>query len=89
MDVPLKKLHPERDQEERFQGNMYRKKSLSEKKTNHSGSAGKMEVCGMQKIFLRSEQKHRVKYQRYIDDGDSKTFLSIAEKNHMGIVFPL
>ncbi|GFV47124.1 uncharacterized protein TNCV_1630681 [Trichonephila clavipes] len=56
---------------------------------NHSGSAGGMEVCGMQKIFFRSEQKHGLKYQRYIGDGDSKTFLSIAEKNHMGIVFPL
>ncbi|GFW17407.1 uncharacterized protein TNCV_3240371 [Trichonephila clavipes] len=57
---------------------------------NHSRSAGKMEVCGMQKTFLRSEQKHGLKYQRYIGDGDSKTFLSIAEKNnHMGIVFPL
>ncbi|GFX71657.1 uncharacterized protein TNCV_2696451 [Trichonephila clavipes] len=47
---------------------------------NHSRSAGKMEVCGMQKTFLRSEQKHGLKYQRYIGDGDSKTFLSIAEK---------
>ncbi|GFX30305.1 uncharacterized protein TNCV_1964121 [Trichonephila clavipes] len=55
---------------------------------NHSGSAGGMEVCGMQKFFFRSEQKHGLIYQRYID-GDSNTFSSIAEKNHMGIVFPL
>ncbi|GFT07310.1 uncharacterized protein TNCV_1417131 [Trichonephila clavipes] len=47
---------------------------------DHSGSAGGMEVCGMQKIFFRSAQKHGLKYQRYIGDGDSKTFLSIAEK---------
>ncbi|GFX29042.1 uncharacterized protein TNCV_3030841 [Trichonephila clavipes] len=33
---------------------------------NHSGSAGGMEVCGMQKFFFRSEQKHGLKYQRYI-----------------------
>ncbi|GFU99410.1 uncharacterized protein TNCV_2501331 [Trichonephila clavipes] len=39
---------------------------------NHSGSAGGMEVCRMQKIFFRSEQKHGFKYQRYIGDGDSK-----------------
>ncbi|GFT10964.1 hypothetical protein TNCV_1945191 [Trichonephila clavipes] len=39
-----------------------------------------MEVCGMQKTFLRSEQKHGLKYQRCIGYGDSKTFLSIAEK---------
>ncbi|GFV27943.1 hypothetical protein TNCV_3899591 [Trichonephila clavipes] len=56
-----------------------RKERAGTEKTT-SGSAGKMEVCGMQKIFLRSEQKHGLKYQRYIGDGDSKTFLSIAEK---------
>ncbi|GFW49785.1 uncharacterized protein TNCV_358881 [Trichonephila clavipes] len=47
---------------------------------NHNGSAGGMEVCGMQKIFFRSEQKHGLKYQRYVGDGYSKTFSSIAEK---------
>ncbi|GFU07268.1 uncharacterized protein TNCV_2655941 [Trichonephila clavipes] len=46
---------------------------------NHSGSAGGMEVCGMQKMFFRSEQKHGLKYRRYIGDGDSKTFLSIEK----------
>ncbi|GFV14684.1 uncharacterized protein TNCV_2586571 [Trichonephila clavipes] len=56
---------------------------------NHNGSAGKMEVCGMQKIFLRSEQKHGLKYQRYIGDGDSKTFLSIAEKEPYGDSVPI
>ncbi|GFW32854.1 uncharacterized protein TNCV_1774221 [Trichonephila clavipes] len=56
---------------------------------NHSGSAGKMEVCGMQKTFLRSEQKHGLKYQRYIGDGDSKTFLSIAEKEPYGDSVPI
>ncbi|GFT38979.1 uncharacterized protein TNCV_3141821 [Trichonephila clavipes] len=52
-------------------------------------SAGKMEVCGMQKTFLRSEQKHGLKYQRYIGDGDSKTFLSIAEKEPYGDSVPI
>ncbi|GFU53454.1 uncharacterized protein TNCV_1998231 [Trichonephila clavipes] len=61
--------------------------SLIEK--NHSRSAGKMEVCGMQKTFLRSEQKHGLKYQRYIGDGDSKTFLSIAEKEPYGDSVPI
>ncbi|GFU52380.1 uncharacterized protein TNCV_3958941 [Trichonephila clavipes] len=56
---------------------------------NHSRSAGKMEVCGMQKTFLRSEQKHGLKYQRYIGDGDSKTFLSIAEKEPYGDSVPI
>ncbi|GFS68813.1 uncharacterized protein TNCV_409011 [Trichonephila clavipes] len=49
----------------------------------------KMEVCGMQKTFLRSEQKHGLKYQRYIGDGDSKTFLSIAEKEPYGDSVPI
>ncbi|GFV79780.1 uncharacterized protein TNCV_1726051 [Trichonephila clavipes] len=40
------------------------------------------------KIFW-SEQKHRLKYQQYIVDGDSKTCSSIAEKNHLRIVSPL
>ncbi|GFV26591.1 uncharacterized protein TNCV_624731 [Trichonephila clavipes] len=56
---------------------------------NHSGSAGGMEVCGMQKIFFRSEQKHGLKYQRYIGDGDSKTFSSIDEKNPYGNSVPI
>ncbi|GFU12050.1 hypothetical protein TNCV_2095231 [Trichonephila clavipes] len=70
------------------------KKAAAEEKLliapkNHSRSAGKMEVCGMQKTFLRSEQKHGLKYQRYIGDGDSKTFLSIAEKEPYGDSVPI
>ncbi|GFW63428.1 uncharacterized protein TNCV_400941 [Trichonephila clavipes] len=56
---------------------------------NHSGSAGGMEVCGMQKNFFRSAQKHGLKYQRYIGDGDQRYFCLLLKKNHMGIVFPL
>ncbi|GFX67421.1 uncharacterized protein TNCV_178251 [Trichonephila clavipes] len=56
---------------------------------NHSGSAKGMEVCGMQKNFFRSEQKHGLKYQRYIGDGDSKSFSSIAEKNPCGDSVPI
>ncbi|GFU40489.1 uncharacterized protein TNCV_1208481 [Trichonephila clavipes] len=56
---------------------------------NHSGSAGGMKVCGMQKFFFRSEQKHGLKYQRYIGDGDSKTFLSIAKKEPYGDSVPI
>ncbi|GFW16285.1 uncharacterized protein TNCV_4264501 [Trichonephila clavipes] len=36
------------------------------------------------KLFFRSEQKHGLKYQRYIGDGDSKTFSSMAEKKPYG-----
>ncbi|GFY80123.1 hypothetical protein TNIN_147311 [Trichonephila inaurata madagascariensis] len=32
---------------------------------NHTGSAGRMEVCGMQKNFFRSEQKQCFGSQQY------------------------
>ncbi|GFU45461.1 uncharacterized protein TNCV_3625761 [Trichonephila clavipes] len=56
---------------------------------NHSRSAGKMEVCGMQKTFLRSEQKHGLKYQRYKVMVTQRHFCLLLKKNHMGIMFPL
>lgn len=48
---------------------------------NHSGSAGKMEVDGMLRIFQHSETKHKAQYLNYIGDGDTKTFLEL-QKNH-------
>ncbi|XP_044588451.1 uncharacterized protein LOC123267711 isoform X2 [Cotesia glomerata] len=44
---------------------------------NHQGSAGKMEVDAVVQMFSRSEEKHGVKYVKYIGDGDSKTFKRI------------
>lgn len=46
---------------------------------NHTGSAGKMEVVGMVRIFQRSEILHNAKYVGYIGDGDAKTFQAITE----------
>ncbi|GFW79342.1 uncharacterized protein TNCV_2477491 [Trichonephila clavipes] len=174
MDVPLKKTSSgKRPKKKRFQGNMYRKKSLSKKSIisfenvspNKSSSAKKLpsahkiseayendvsvefQVCqkaydrinakkadisealanaSMKKAaaeekiidgtvnsaslkmgpgrpwicwrngslrnaenFFRSEQKHELKYQRYIGDSDSKTFLSIAEKEPYGDSVPI
>lgn len=40
---------------------------------NHKGSAGKMEIDAVTKMFLKSKKKHRVLYVKYIGDGDSKT----------------
>ena len=48
---------------------------------NHTGSAGKMEMDGVQEMFLRSENLLGVKYQNYIGDGDTKTFKSILDLN--------
>lgn len=46
---------------------------------NHEGSAGKMEVIGMLRMFHRSIEKRTVRYSKYIGDGDSKTFLEISK----------
>lgn len=48
---------------------------------NHKGSAGKMEVDAVVEMFERSEEKHGVKYVKYIGDGDSKTFKGILDLN--------
>ncbi|XP_039303732.1 uncharacterized protein LOC120357462 [Solenopsis invicta] len=45
---------------------------------NHEGS-GKMEVDAVKEMFLRSMNKYKVKYKRYVGDGDSKTFKSLSE----------
>ncbi|GFV33804.1 uncharacterized protein TNCV_2145101 [Trichonephila clavipes] len=51
---------------------------------NYSGSAGKMEVDGMLRIFNRSEKLHNLKYSNYIGDGDSKTFNALSENKPYG-----
>lgn len=43
----------------------------------HKGSAGKMEVDSVVEMFGRSEEKHGLKFVKYIGDGDSKTFKGI------------
>ncbi|GFV92980.1 uncharacterized protein TNCV_3426921 [Trichonephila clavipes] len=54
------------------------------KKKNHNGSAGQMEVSGMNTIFFRSEHKHGLIYKQYIGDGDTKTYMSLVEKKPYG-----
>ncbi|GFT76469.1 uncharacterized protein TNCV_3022461 [Trichonephila clavipes] len=48
------------------------------------GSAGKMEVDGMLRIFNRSEKLHNLKYSNYIGDGDTKTFNALSENKPYG-----
>lgn len=62
----------------------WRKNHEKECLINHSGSAGKMEVVGMVRIFQRSEDKRNAKYTGYIGDGDAKTFLAIKEASPYG-----
>ena len=45
--------------------------------SNHEGSAGKMEVTGVEIIFSRSIETHRLCYTDYYGDGDSKSFSSV------------
>ncbi|GFU64092.1 uncharacterized protein TNCV_481761 [Trichonephila clavipes] len=51
---------------------------------NYSGSAGKMEVDGMLRIFNRSEKLHNLKYSNYIGDGDTKKFNALSENKPYG-----
>lgn len=59
--------------------NTWKKLHEDECLINHTGSAGKMEVVGMVRIFQRSEFLHNAKYVGYIGDGDAKTFQAITE----------
>jgi len=51
---------------------------------NHSGSAGKMEIDAIVEMFMWSVEKHGVKYDTYIGNGDSKTFKEILDINPYG-----
>ncbi|GFV99440.1 uncharacterized protein TNCV_1514101 [Trichonephila clavipes] len=57
---------------------------IGPKQKNYSGSAGKMEVDGMLRIFNRSEKLHNLKYSNYIGDGDTKTINALSEKKPYG-----
>lgn len=51
---------------------------------NHSGSAGKMELVGMTRMFQRSETKYDVKYVSYIGDGDARTYSAVVSAQPYG-----
>ena len=52
---------------------------------NHEGSAPKMEVSGVQRIFSRSIETNKLRYTEYYGDGDSKSFKEV-ENVYPGIV---
>ncbi|XP_014472349.1 PREDICTED: uncharacterized protein LOC106743225 isoform X2 [Dinoponera quadriceps] len=56
----------------------------SECSINHTGSSGKMEIDAIIAMFLRSIEKHGVKYLTYVGDGDSKTFNGILKAEPYG-----
>ena len=46
---------------------------------NHSKSSGSMETEAAITIFMRSIEKHNLKYTTYVGDGDSSSFGEVAE----------
>ena len=48
---------------------------------NHTGSAGSMEAAGVINIFKRSVETKKLRYTRYLGDGDSKSFKHIVQSN--------
>ncbi|KAL7290650.1 hypothetical protein TKK_0015411 [Trichogramma kaykai] len=50
-----------------------------ERNVNHEGSSGKMEIDSAVEMFKRSEKLHKVRYAKYIGDGDAKTFKGIID----------
>ena len=46
---------------------------------NHSGSAAAMEITGATEIFSRSIEKHGLRYNQYLGDGDSKAYPAIKD----------
>jgi len=57
--------------------------------SNHTGSAGKMEVDAVKDMFSASVEKYGVRYRNYIGDGDSKTFKALLDLNPYGDECPV
>ncbi|KAG5880222.1 hypothetical protein JTB14_014727 [Gonioctena quinquepunctata] len=51
---------------------------------DHDGSAGLIEVEGVEDMFRRSVEQYGVMYEYYIGDGDSKTFKRLEESEPYG-----
>lgn len=70
----------------KFYGNKYKKpdnrqndvNSVNNNKSGAEGTSGGMEAQGTVKIFHRSVDTRRVKYVRYLGDGDSKGFNTVV-----------
>ena len=55
-------------------------------KINHKGSAGAMEAAGAISIFQQSVDKHRLRYTKYLGDGDTESFSKVVGSNPYGSV---
>ena len=50
----------------------------------HSGSSGSMEADGAVEMFSRSVQNHKLRYTRYIGDGDTNSLKKVHDSNPYG-----
>ncbi|XP_070183042.1 uncharacterized protein [Littorina saxatilis] len=46
---------------------------------NHTGSAGSMEPVGAETTFRRPSELHKLRYVRYLGDGDSKSYARVRD----------
>ena len=58
-------------------------------KINHKGSAGAMEAAVAISIFQQSVAKHRLRYTKYLGDGDTESFSKVVGSNLYGSVVPV
>ena len=56
---------------------LYEKYMNEHSDMNHDGSAPKMEMVGVEKIFRRSIEKNKLRYTEYFGDGDTKSFSAV------------
>ena len=48
---------------------------------NHTGSSGSMEAAGVMNIYKRSVETKKLRYTKYLGDGDSKAFQDVVAAN--------
>ena len=58
-------------------------------KINHQKSAGAMEAVGAVNIFHQSVDKYRLRYMKYIGDGDTESFGKVVKARPYGDLLPV
>ena len=51
---------------------------------NHEGSSGSMEGASNRDLFLRSVQRHDLRYSKFIGDGDTNSFKTVFDSKPYG-----
>jgi hypothetical protein len=51
---------------------------------NHVGSSGSMEAAGAVEIYMRSIEKHSLRYTKYLGDGDTSSFNEVVAAKPYG-----